>query len=293
MRWKTAHQKSLGRIRRAVNSIYEFIKFFVWRLPKFFLWTCPKHMLVLPVVKGCKYCWENKGRFKNYCVSEIKKIPERTSRAAKACGRGIKKIPGLVGDASKAVWRGVKKIPAATVKVAKWTKEAIVEAAKGVWHFITVDVPGISKMITKELFQLLFVHIPQATTVAAKWAWAGLVGITSSIWNIVTRILSIIHTFLTSLSLRDILNGIKSILEAIFVTFPKMLLKWIESFGDMSWKVLKGLFGCVGMAIWYLVRGIIWLVDYIPRQIGVICLAIGASIAKGLHEILVWFSPKA
>ena len=293
LRWKTAHQKSIRRINRAINSIYEFFKFFTWTIPKFFLWTCPKHMIVLPIVKGCKYCWENKERFKNHVVAELKRMPERTSRAAQACRRGIAKIPSITKDVSKATWRGIKKIPSATVQAAKWLKGAILKLSKAIWEFVTVDVPRFTKAIGKWLFNFLFVKIPSATSIAAKWVWSGIVSITSSIWNIVTRVISAIHTFFTALSLKDILNGIKSILEAVFVTFPKTILKWLGMFGDVSWKVLKGLFGCLGMCVWCLIRGLIWVVEYIPRKIAVIFAAVVASIGKGAHEILVWVSPKA
>lgn len=293
LRWKTAHQKSLRRISRAVNGIYEFFKFFLWSVPKFFLWSCPKHLVVLPVMKGCKYCWENKGRFKNCVVAEIRKIPERSARAARACGRGVAKIPKITKEVSKATWRGIKKIPSASVKAARWTKEAIVKIAKAIWEFLTVDVPRVSKAVGKWLFNLLFVRIPAATTIAAKWLYTGLTTILSSLLNILTRIASTIHTFFASLSFKDILNGVKATLEAIFVTFPKTVWKWLGMFGDVSWKVMKGLFGGVGMCLWCLVRGLIWVVEYVPRKIGEIMMAIGGSVGKGVHEVMVWISPKA
>lgn len=289
LRWKTAHEKALGRAKRAIRGMYRFVRFFVWTIPSFVLYTCPKHMIVKPTVKACKYCWANKKRFADYCVGQIKKIPGEAKRAAKACGRGIAKIPHLVGEAGKATWRGIKKIPGATVKAAQWMRKLIVDVAKACWEFLTIDLPKLSKRLGKYIYSLLFVRLPRAVSISAKWLWAGLLTVLTSIWNVLNRLLSAVHTFISSLSIQ----GFKHVLEAIFVTFPKMLWSWIDSFGAMSWKVLKALFGGLGECVWWIGRVLLWIVEYLPVKIWEVIAAVGQSVGKGGHEILVFFKPKA
>jgi hypothetical protein len=300
LRWQTAHRKSLNRVKRALYQMYRFVKFFVWDIEKFFLWTVPKHVIVIPTKDACVYCWKNKKRFADWCICEIKKGPERAKRAAQACGRGVAKcgrglakIPKLVGETGKACWRGIKKIPGATVKAAKWTKEVIVDVSKACWQFLTVELPRIIKAVSKWIFQLLFVRIPKAVGIAAKWLWGGIVTICQALWNVLTRIISAIHTFIASLSFSDIVNAVKHVLTAIFVTFPQMVWAWIKGFGEMSYKAMKALFGCVGACIWWVARGIVYLVNYLPRKLWTIIVAMGESVGKGMHEILIWFRPKA
>lgn len=73
---------------------------------------------------------------------------------------------------------------------------------------------------------------------------------------------------------------------------PKAIWSGLKGLGKASYEGLKKLFGWVGELIWYLFLGLGWLLLFIPKQLWKILVAIGSSIAKGYHEIMVWFNPK-
>ncbi|KDR79819.1 hypothetical protein GALMADRAFT_265084 [Galerina marginata CBS 339.88] len=264
LRWKTQNAPAIARMKGALRSIRTFIKFFVWYLPKFFVWDAPKHLVVLPVVKGCKWSWANRKKFGGWCKHQITETPKRFVRAAKR------------------VWNGVKKVP------------------KAIWKFGTQTVPRWVKKSAIWFRELITVRIPKAIVITAKWIWSGLSSLGKAIWGAILKGVSFLHTvlqaivtFLRNVTMKDIWNGFCDLLRAIFITFPATLWSWIRRFGVASFEVMKTLFGWFGELLWWIVVGLEWLVFYIPAKLWIILQSLGGSIGRGWSEFVIWINPKA
>jgi hypothetical protein len=271
LRWKTHNAVALARIKSALRKIRSFIEFFVWDLPRFFVWSIPKHLVVLPIVRSCKWCWGNRKKFGAWCKHQITEMPGRVVRAGKW------------------VWKGVKKIP-----------KAIKKTGKELWKFGTQTLPRWIKKLALWFWDLITVRIPKAIVIAAKWIWSGISSLGKAAWGVIRKVASFLHTilqaivtFLRNLTLRDIWNGFCDVLRAIFVTFPATLWSWIQRFADASYEVMSALFGWVGELLWCLVYGVQWLVLYIPSKLWIILRSLGGSVARGWSEFMVWINPKS
>ena len=223
-------------------------------------------------------------------------MPKRVAKFGKAVWKVTKKVPEAVWNVAKkvpgAVWRVAKKVPEAVWRVVKKTPEVL-------WDVIK-EVSKAIREIGKELWNLLTVRIPNAISIALKWAWEGLSSFARAIGNTFLRFVSFLHTvfeaiitFLRNVTLRDIWNAFCDILRAVFVTIPKTLWSWIQTFGDVSYRIMKALLGWFGQLLWWIAFLLKELVIYIPTKLGIILLSIGASIAKLFFEIRVCVSPKA
>lgn len=285
LRFKTHHARRTLRIKEALSHIRGVIEFFIWRLPKFFVWYVPKHVVVLPVVRSCKWCWANKKRIGLWCKHQLAEMPKRVARFGKAAWKTAKKVP-------KAVWKAAKKVPEAVWKAAKKTPEVIWKAIKKVLEAI--------REIGKALWRLLTVRIPDAILIALKWTWEGIISLAKAIGDIPVKIVSFLHTVLVAIitllrnaTLRDIWNGFCDILRAVFVTLPQTLWSWIQNLGSAFYRIMKALLGSFGELLWSI--GIILQIMFfsIPIRFGIILLNLVGSFAKALSEIIVWINPKA
>ncbi|KAF8847402.1 hypothetical protein BDZ45DRAFT_607504 [Acephala macrosclerotiorum] len=270
-RWKHSNRHALQRGKKACKNIYKFLKFFIWDIEKFFLWTTPKHLVVKPLSKAGRWCWDHRGEFGPWCKGQALKMPGRIKAFVK--------------------WL-------ATVPRGTW--EVIVEIGKFLWRIATDVLPRMLKAASVWTWKMLTVKIPKALAILAKWFWKGVTSTTKVIWNAVLRMASWIATtveaiisFFRSLTLEDIWNGFVDVLYAVFVALPKVFGSWIAAFGDASYKMMTALFGCVGLCIWYLGVGIAWVVMFLPKQAWVILKSFGEVMFKAGHEIRVWLNPKA
>ncbi|KAK4218804.1 hypothetical protein QBC37DRAFT_411577 [Rhypophila decipiens] len=256
-RWKNHHEKAVRRIKTAGRNLYDFGKFFVWDLPRFFLWSCPKHMVFLPLKKGAVWVGKNYQHFPGWCSRQVKALPGRMKKGVEKLGRGV-----------KAVGRGIKKIPGFVGRVFKW-----------LWRIVS-RIPGFMK-------------------IAGVWVWQCLKRIGMAVGDVFLRVVSAIHTavmavlgFFRRITLKDVWNGFVSAVKAVFVDLPVAIWNGVKSFGEVSYQAMRKLFGWVGELLWYLCLGLFWVVVYVPKQLWKVLTAIGSSIAKGYHEIMVWFNPK-
>lgn len=271
LRWQTEHQKAIRRAKKALMKAYHFCKFFVWDIEKFFLWTVPKECIVKPLSRGCKWCWNHRKGFGPWCAEQARQMPARVKRFGSW------------------LWRGMKKVP-----------KAIGEVCKATWDFGTKTLPKVLKSLVVWCWSLLTRRIPHAIAIIAKWIWGGISSAAKSIWNIFMMAVSLLHTvftavltFFRNLTLRDIWDGFCSLLRSIFITFPQTLGLWIVAFGETSYKVMKTIFGLFGSCLWWIMVGLGWLVIYVPGKLWIVLCSLGSSFANGMHEVWVWFSPKA
>ena len=206
----------------------------------------------------------------------------------------------MIGEAGLAIKRGIQKLPSFVAKTAKGIARFFKDLALEIWKIFTVELPRVIKGMAKWTWEMLTIHIPNAITTSVKWIYNGLLAILTSVLNILTKLISLIHTsvtavltFFRNLSLTDIINGVRDVLHAIFVQFPLKIWEWVKAFGDVSYKVMKGLFGGVGIVVWWIVTAVGWVVTFLPRKIWEVLVGIGGSVVRGGHEILVFFKPKA
>ena len=215
LRFKTHHARNIERIKGALCQIAEFIQIFVWDVPRFFVWVIPKHLVVLPVVEICKWCWANRKKFGPWCKHQLNEMPKRFVRFGKAAWKMTKKVPKAVWKAAKktpkVIWKTTKEVSVALWKVLKWTWEGISSLARAIGNiFVRI---------------LSFLH----------------------------TVLEAIVTFLRNVTLRDIWNAFCDFLRAVFVTVPKTLWSWIENSFEVSYEILSSLFGFFGKLLWYIV----------------------------------------
>ncbi|KAK3986933.1 ankyrin repeat domain-containing protein 50 [Cladorrhinum sp. PSN332] len=260
-RWRASHEVAVRRIKKAGWKLFEFGKFFVWTLPRFLLWSVPNHVLIKPLRKMAEYCWENKHRFGGWCKRQVKELPGRVKRAAKGMVRGAKRV-------AKGSWEVACEIPGAVKRLLKW-----------IW-----------KVITK---------IPAAMKAIGIWIWTTLKRVGVAVGNVFLSVVSVLHTavsavldFFKSITLKDVWNGITQVLNTIFQGLPKAIWAAAKGLGKGVFMTVLALFGFTGQMLIWMVQGLWWLVTFVPRQFGHILSAIWASIAKGYHEIMVWFNPK-
>ncbi|PVH76922.1 ankyrin [Cadophora sp. DSE1049] len=289
-RWQFKNRKSLQRIKKICSRMVTFIKFFVWDIEKFFLWTIPKHVVVKPVVKGCKWCWERRKAFGPWCKHQAMEMPGRIKRAGVWAGKHAMKIPRGMAKAAKGTWRF------ATETLPRWVKEFGIWA----WKFATETMPRLIKDFSVWLWKLFTVKLPKALKILGQWILSGITSLGKTVWNAILKVISFFSTvleaivsFFKSLTLKDIWNGFIEILRAVFIALPKLIVSWLKEFGETSYKMMKALFGLLGEVLWFLGYGILWVVTFLPKQLWKILESIGGSLAKAGYEVKVWLNPKS
>ncbi|KFY98267.1 hypothetical protein V498_01532 [Pseudogymnoascus sp. VKM F-4517 (FW-2822)] len=262
-RWKHAHRKSLRRAKKAVSRIFDFLEILCWSVPKFFLWDIPKNTIVKPIRKSCAWCWKNRKDFGPWCKQELRKLPGMAVRFGKGVGRCLVKIP------------------------------------RACWKFSTKTLPGWIESISMWLWELTTERLPKALGILARWILSIITSSAKAAWNVILKIVSLLSTvvesvisFLRRVTLTDVWNGFVEVLQSIFVTFPKIILSWIEAFGKTSYKVLLALFGTIGGLLWCIVYALGWVIIYIPKQLWKITKSFGQSFLKASYELRVWLDPK-
>ncbi|KAK0671153.1 hypothetical protein QBC41DRAFT_386621 [Cercophora samala] len=260
-RWKTHHSVAVERVRRAGRKIGRFVWFFVWELPRFLVWSVPKHVVVKPVVKAVKYCWENKRRFGGWVKREVKGFPGRVKRVGKEA------------------WKGLKKLP------------------RGVWE-VMKEIPGMVKRLGIFIWKVIK-KIPELMKNLCVWIWMTLKKLGMAVGNIFLKVISVLHTavaavldYFRSISLKDIWNGVEAVFRAIFIGLPQAIWSGLVGLVKCVGMSILALFGLSGQILIWLFEGLCWVVTYIPNQLGKIISAIWASISKGYYEIMVWINPK-
>ena len=236
LRWKTQNALAIARMKAALRQIGSFIKFFILDLPKFFFWSVPKHLVVLPVVRCCKWCWANRKKFGDWCKHHITEMPKRVVRAGKRVWKGVKKIPKAIKKTGKELWKfGTQTLPRWIKKLALWfwnlitvrIPKAIGVVAKWIWHLITVRIHKAIGVVAKWIWRLITVRIPKAIGFVAKWIWRS---ITVRIPKAIGVVAKWIWRFITIRIPKAIGVVAKWIWDLIAVRIPKaigVVAKWI------------------------------------------------------------------
>ncbi|KAL2269752.1 hypothetical protein VTJ83DRAFT_1936 [Remersonia thermophila] len=225
---------------------------------KFFLWYVPK-FLVWNVPKDGIVVPLWKG---------LKYGWENKHKLGGWCKRQIKALPGRLARGGKAVWRGVGKIPKIVKATARWA-----------WGCIR--------------------RIAKAAKVLVLWLWNSLKTIGGAVKHALLRVLAAIHTavaaaldFFRSITLRDVWRGVKDAVEALVRGLPRAIWVAASGLGIAVAAVIVTLFGMVGQMILFVLQVLLLIVQYVPKQLGVILGAFWTSVVSGYHEIMLWFDPK-
>ncbi|RFU81062.1 hypothetical protein TARUN_1155 [Trichoderma arundinaceum] len=197
----------------------------------------------------------------------------------------------------KQIWQGRHKI-------GPWCKRQIYKIPNRVKKAADLSRRGAKKAVNViqktpgKVWQIMK-RIPGALWTIISWMGKGLGKLGNAILNILKRVASFIHTtigavvhFFQAITLQDVANGFRAILQAIFIDFPKVIAWFFISFGKTSYEALVSVFGTLGKAVFYLVGLILLLIRWFPEKIWEIMVACGISIGKGIEEVLVWINPK-
>jgi hypothetical protein len=275
-RLKYRNRKSIRRMKRAAHNlgrvgvhIYEIIKFLTWEIPR---------DLAIGTYKFCK------------------KLPNRLARLGKRTYGACKKLPHYVSKLAKFIWGVIKEIPS-----------ALKGLAIDLYKFFTVVLPHLVAKGAKFVWRFLTQILPKLLAVVGRWIWNMLVKTGQAIGGLVARIASLIHTvfaailsFFQRITLQDIVNGVKTILDFIFVSIPKGIWKGIvaagkgiKAMGQICFDGVGMLGKCIIIVIFAIGLGIYYTVVWIATQIITIPVSIATIIGRYFHELMVWIDPKA
>ncbi|EAQ89271.1 hypothetical protein CHGG_05890 [Chaetomium globosum CBS 148.51] len=223
---------AVARAKRAVVRVGWFGTVLVWYVPRFLVWDAPKHVVVKPLGKGCKYCWENKHKFGGWCKRQAVEFPGRAKKAGKAAWESAKKAP-------KDVWRAVK------------------------------ATPGVVKKLLKRLWEIM-TKIPAAMKKLCVWLWESLKRVGKAVGDVFLRVVAVLHTavaavldFFKNIKLKDVWNGVCDIAQAIFRGLPRAMWKVVSSLGIVVAGIIIGIFGLTGKLIVFLFEAL-WYVANCP-----------------------------
>ncbi|CAM1505817.1 Fc.00g114540.m01.CDS01 [Cosmosporella sp. VM-42] len=210
LRWKTAHDKEMKAMRRALSSIKRFIEMFAWVIPKWLLYEVPRNM--------ARKAWKRRHLFGGWCKRQITEFPRRAKKAAKKVWHGIKEIPRVIKELCQEFWKCLKAVPGAFKLVALWIGRglksvgtAIFDVVKRFFSFLHTALSAIAsffKGITLKdvldafsyVLQGIFLETPKAIwsfiagfgKLSYKVAKATLGIIGQAVWCICVCILSLI-----------------------------------------------------------------------------------------------------
>ncbi|EJT68733.1 hypothetical protein GGTG_13698 [Gaeumannomyces tritici R3-111a-1] len=181
------------------------------------------------------------------------------------CVRQIREVPHHVERAVRGVAEAARRAP----ELARWMGAAL---------------------------QRLAVRIPGAVAVAARWAGEGLQGLMGALLGVAECAVSVLHTaaaavvgLFGAVTLTDVRNGLVALGRAVVVDLPKALWCVVARLGDMAWDFLAALLGDLGGMLWYLGYAVVWLVRFIPKEVGKILMA---AARLGFREFKIRLDPK-
>lgn len=203
-------------------------------------------------------------------------IPVRT---AQSVWRNRRKIVQGVVELPKRVTRATKRVAKRFVKEIKRLPEHLSDLIDAIVRFLKA-IPATVRII--------FGYISRAASKAG-----------GAVWELVQRVASLLHTvvmavvtFFKTVTFKDIRDGLGYVLNALFIAIPTALFSFVKNFGEMSYDMMKTLLGCLGKVIWWVCRGILWLLEYIPNKLWECAKSIGRLVKRGTKECLVYLDPK-
>lgn len=115
----------------------------------------------------------------------------------------------------------------------------------------------------------------------------------NSIVSAIHTIFSAIADFFRSITLADIINGINRVLHALFVEFPQLIWSGLKAGVHGIHVTLVGFFGVLYWIVYYIGYALLYIVTYVPKKVGIICMNIAGGIAKAFRELWTFIYPKS
>jgi len=112
-----------------------------------------------------------------------------------------------------------------------------------------------------------------------------------SIVSFIHTLVSAIVDFFRSITLADIIAGLKTIIRGI-MELPKLLWRGLKALGRGIHATLVAFFGALYWCIYYIMWGLWWVCTFVPKRIGRIIMQIAGGIGKAFKELWVFISPK-
>ncbi|KPM43282.1 hypothetical protein AK830_g3264 [Neonectria ditissima] len=238
---------------RRVRRALSSILYFV----RVLVYELPKCLVYDIPTHIAKAAWRRRHRAAAWC----KKLPSRAKRFAM-------RLPSRLKHGAQSVWKGAKEIP-----------QLLKEVALALWRLLKA--------------------IPGAIKAFLLWIGRGLKSVGKAIFSVLARVVSLLHTalsavlsFFRSITLKDVWDGICSVLRAIFIDTPQAIFGVFVSFGKMTYEVMVRLFGCVGWILWHIGVVILEFFAYLPRMVWRCFAAIGRSIRRAYQEVMAYLDPK-
>ncbi|TDL21772.1 hypothetical protein BD410DRAFT_278353 [Rickenella mellea] len=270
------------RIRYPVQTIYSFLKFFLWSVPKFFLWTTPKciikalhrsalriHNAIPPVRTWPSLIWTTIVDLCKAIGRGSKAVVRGTVRGVKNIGRGtvrlVKGIPKFTKTCYNATKRLVKAIPDMTVRAAKAIGRKTMQIGRWTWYVmkrIGDVIVDIAKAVTN-VFVTIFLYLE-----------------------------SLIQQ-LRAVKFKDVVRAVQGVFRAVFVAFPKALWGGLKT----AVKFVDRMLTSLTLGLWWLVSRIagfvIRVVLIIPEQILRILSITVQGIGKLFTELWLFINPRS
>ncbi|CAI6082770.1 unnamed protein product [Clonostachys chloroleuca] len=220
---------------------------------EFFVWRLPVAVLYKAPKHICQSAWRRRHRFAAWC---------------KRAARGVVKLPSRILKFLREVLKALKRTP-----------EFVRRLARAALKFLKA-IPGVVKSV------LL-------------WVGRGLKSAGKAVLHVFALCASLIHTavlsvlsFFRGITPKDVWDGVCYLVKAIFVEAPLALIKFLGTFGEVSYKVLAALFGVLGKVLWYIAQGILYVITWTPKQLWRCVKAFGRLNRKGFNEIMALIDPK-
>jgi hypothetical protein len=197
----------------------------------------------------------------------------------------------------KWAWQNKHKFGGWVKKQVKEIPKKVARGARHVWHGLCL-VPKILKAIAKWAWGCVK-RIPKAVEKMAKWFWESAKHVGGAIWHAIMRVVSAIHTafsavvdYFRNITLKDVWRGIQDAARAVVVGLPKALWTVFTGFFIAVAATIVTLFGLAGELFLFFLKIILYIVQYVPKQLWHMLEALGSSFSRGWQEIMVFFNPK-
>ncbi|KAH8814661.1 hypothetical protein DL96DRAFT_1820810 [Flagelloscypha sp. PMI_526] len=171
------------------------------------------------------------------------------------------------------------------------------------WHLpkfflwdLPKELPSILRDLGKWIWEAMSVHIPRflKRLGLGVWYYTKLVGV--KIGHAVQAILSAIHTailaiisFLRSVTLKDVWNGIVVAFRALFIDLPLLLWQGLKG----AWKIFDYMMCGIFNIFWLLAKCLVMdVLLFIPVQLWHGLVEVGGWLGRVGREILLFINPK-
>ncbi|CAK7243588.1 MAG: hypothetical protein STHCBS139747_005114 [Sporothrix thermara] len=188
-----------------------------------------------------------------------------------------------------------------------WRRRREILPAIGRW---LAKLPGYAKAFALDLGRLVVDIVKAVSQLVARvpqglrYAWEGVVTsfrvIGQALAHVVGRTVSALHTaaiavltFFRSITLADVVGGLKAVVQAVFVDFPQAVWRAIESLGESTYEAAEAVFGGVAFLVYLVGLLIFYIIIYVPCQVWEMLAAVGSIFVTAFHEVVVCFNPKS